>query len=110
EQMAVDRPTKAVARYFHELREGFNYVANHRRALLLGVAWALFIAAMMTNQVLTSAFSDRILHGGAVGYGWMNARWGIGALVSVIYASHMIRRYGAHRSVTVTMTAIALCL
>jgi MFS family permease len=28
----------------------------------------------------------------------------------VIYASHMIRRYGAHRSVTVTMSAIALCL
>ncbi len=110
EQMAADRPTKAVARYFHELREGFNYVANHRRALMLGIAWALFIAAMMTNQVLTSPFSDRILHGGAVAYGWMNAGWAIGALISVIYASRMIRRYGAHRSVTVTMTMIALCL
>lgn len=109
-QDASEQPTKAVARYVHELREGLNYVVNHPRALLLGVAWALFIAAMMTNQVLTSPFSDRILHGGAVAYGWMNAGWAVGALISVIYASRAIRRYGAHRSVTVTMSVIALCL
>src|SRR5271157_3597349 len=38
------RPASAVARYFHELHEGFNYATTNRRALLLGVAWALFIA------------------------------------------------------------------
>ncbi len=110
ERAAADRPATAVARYFHELREGFNYVANHRRALMLGIAWALFIAAMMTSGVLTAPLSDRILHAGAVGYGWQNAGWAVGALVSVIYASRVIRRYGAHRSVTITMATIALCL
>ncbi len=110
EGAATDRPATAVARYFHELHQGFEYVATHRRALLLGIAWALFIAAMMTNQVLTAPFNDRILHSGAVGYGWMNAGWAIGALVSVIYASRVIRSYGANRSVTVTMTIIGLSL
>jgi MFS family permease len=105
-----ERPTKAVAKYFHELREGYDYVARHRPALLLGIAWALFIAAMMTQGVLTAPLSDRILHAGAVGYGWLNGGWAIGALVSVVYSSRIIRRYGANRAVTITMSMIALSL
>jgi len=103
-----ERPTKAMARYFHELRDGYEYVAHHRPALMLGIAWALFIAAMMTQGVLTAPLSERILRAGAVGYGWLNGGWAIGALVSVVYASRFIRRYGAHRSVTITMSVIAL--
>ena len=104
------KPTTAVARYFHELHEGMDYVGRHRRALLLGIAWALFIAAMMTQGVLSAPLSERILHGGAVGYGWLNGGWAIGAFASVIYASRLIRRYGANRTVTVSMTTIALSL
>ena len=110
QEVSGERPTKAVARYFHELREGYEYVANHRSALLLGIAWALFIAAMMTNTILTAPLSDRIVHGGAVGYGWMNGGWAVGAFVSVFYASRIIRWLGAHRSVTITMSAIGMCL
>jgi MFS family permease len=109
-QDSGERPTKAVAKYFHELREGYEYVAHNRPALLLGIAWALFIAAMMTQGVLTAPLSDRILHAGAVGYGWLNGGWAIGALVSVVYSSRIIRRYGAHRSVTIFMSMIALSL
>jgi MFS family permease len=105
-----ERPTKAVAKYFHELREGYEYVANHRPAMLLGTAWALFIAAMMTQGVLTAPLSDRILHAGAVGYGWLNGGWAIGALVSVVYSSRIIRHHGANRAVTITMSIIALSL
>ena len=82
---------------------------SHRRVLLLGVAWALFIAAMMTQGVISAPLSDRILHGGAVGYGWINAGWASGAFTSMFYASRFIRRNGAHRSVTVTMCVIAVC-
>ena len=109
-QDSRERPTKAAAKYFHELREGYEYVVGHRPAMLLGIAWALFIAAMMTQGVLTAPLSDRILHAGAVGYGWLNGGWAIGALVSVVYSSRIIRRYGAHRSVTITMSLIALAL
>lgn len=78
--------------------------------LLIGIAWALFVAAMMTQGVLSAPLSERLLHGGAVGYGWLNAGWAVGAFVSVFYASRFIRRHGANRSVTVTMSIIALSL
>lgn len=100
----------SVARYLHELREGYVYVHTNRRVLLIGVAWALFVASMMTQGVLSAPLSERILHGGAVGYGWLNAGWAVGAFISVFYAATFIRRYGVNRSVTLTMTVIAVCL
>jgi MFS family permease len=100
-------PDKAAARYLHELAEGFRYAHNDQRVRLLGLAWALFIAAMMTQGVISAPLSDRILHRGAVGYGWINAGWASGAFTSMFYASWFIRRNGAHRSVTVTMLVIA---
>jgi len=102
--------SSAVARFMHELTEGHRFVWQNRRVLLIGIAWALFVAAMMTQGVLTAPMSERILHGGAVSYGWLNAGWAIGAFVSVFYASTFIRQRGAHRSVTITMSVIALSL
>ena len=109
EATASASPSGAVARYIHELGEGYRYVRQNRRVLLIGIAWALFVAAMMTQGVLSAPLSERILHSGAVGYGWLNAGWAVGAFVSVFYASTFIRRHGA-RSVTVTMSIIALSL
>ena len=103
-------PGTAVARFIHELMEGHRFVWQNRRVLLIGIAWALFVASMMTQGVLSAPLSERILHGGAVGYGWLNAGWAVGAFVSVFYAATFIRRHGAHRSVTMTMTVIALSL
>jgi MFS family permease len=99
-----------MARYLHELREGYRYVGENRRVLLIGVAWALFVAAMMTQGVLSAPLSERILHGGAIGYGWLNAGWAIGAFISVFYASRFIRRNGVNRSVMLTMGLIAVSL
>jgi MFS family permease len=102
--------TGAVARYFHELVEGYQHIRQNRRVLLIGIAWALFVAAMMTQGVISAPLSERILHGGAVGYGWLNAGWAVGAFVSVFYAADYIRRHGANRSVTLTMSIIAASL
>jgi predicted MFS family arabinose efflux permease len=99
-----------VARYVHELREGYQYVGKNRRVLLIGIALALFVAAMMTQGVLSAPLSERILHGGAVGYGWLNAGWAVGAFISVFYASTFIRRNGVNRSVMLTMGLIAVSL
>jgi hypothetical protein len=103
-------PDHPVARYFHELAEGFRYAHSDRRVRLLGLAWALFIAAMMTQGVISAPLSDRILHRGAIGYGWINAGWASGAFTSMFYASWFIRRNGAHRSVTLTMLVIGAAL
>ncbi len=100
----------AVGRYVHELGEGYRYVRENQRVFLIGIAWALFVAAMMTQGVLSAPLSERILHGGAVGYGWINGGWAVGAFLSVFYASGVVRRHGAHRVVAVTMSVIAASL
>lgn len=98
------------AQFLDELSEGYRYIRKNRRVLLIGIAWALFVAAMMTQGVLSAPLSERILHGGAVGYGWLNGGWAIGAFISVFYAATFIRRHGANRSVTLTMSVIAASL
>jgi MFS family permease len=103
-------PSTAVSRFLHELHEGHRFVWQNRGVLLIGIAWALFVAAMMTQGVLSAPLSERILHSGAVGYGWLNAGWAVGAFVSVFYAGTFIRRRGAHGAVTLTMAVIALSL
>ena len=102
-------PGGSVARFFHEMAEGHRFVWKNHRVLFIGTAWALFVASMMTQGVLTAPLSDRILHAGAVGYGWLNAGWAVGAFLSVFYAASWIRRTGAYRSVTLTMATIAAC-
>lgn len=103
-------PATPVARYLHELVEGIRYVHNHRRVRWLGMAWALFIAAMMTQGVTSAPLSERILHRGAVGFGWINAGWAFGAFTSMFYASQFIRRNGVHRSVILTLCVIGSAL
>jgi DHA3 family macrolide efflux protein-like MFS transporter len=97
-----------VARYFHEMREGYRYVRARRFLVLLSTSWALFLGAMLTTGVVSAPLSDRILHAGAVGYGWLNGGWAVGAVVSVIYTARLIRRLGARHTVAVTMAVLAL--
>src|SRR6476646_2502813 len=47
----------AVAKFVHELKEGVGYVKVRPRLLLLGTAWALFMAGMFTQGVITAPFS-----------------------------------------------------
>jgi DHA3 family macrolide efflux protein-like MFS transporter len=98
----------AVARYFHEMREGYRYVRARRFLMLLSTSWALFLGAMLTTGVVSAPLSDRILHAGAVGYGWLNGGWAIGAVVSATYTAWLIKRVGARHTVAITMAALSL--
>jgi DHA3 family macrolide efflux protein-like MFS transporter len=81
-------------RFAYDMREGFSFVSSRRSLALIGMTWALFVAAMMVTGVVTAPTSDRLLHAGAIGYGWMNAGWGIGAFLSTFVAARMIRNFG----------------
>jgi MFS family permease len=107
---ALPNSAGTVERFLHEMAEGHRFVWQNQAVLFIGIAWAMFVASMMTQGVITAPLSERILHGGAVGYGWLNAGWAVGAFVSVFYAATFIRRHGVHRSVTLTMSVIALSL
>jgi MFS family permease len=65
---------------------------------------------MLTQGVITAPFSDRILKSGAVGYGWLNAGWAIGAFLGAIYTSKLLRGAGHHRAVGVSMALLGLSL
>src|SRR4051812_20459486 len=92
-----------VGRFLREMREGLQFLRAHRPVVTLGVSWALFLGAMMTGVVVTAPLSDNVFHAGAVGYGWLNAGWGTGAFLSVIYAPALIAAVGARRSIALSM-------
>jgi MFS family permease len=98
-----------LARFFHEMHDGFNFVKANLSLSMVGATWALFVAAMMVSGVLTAPLSDRILHAGAIGYGWLNAGWGIGAFISTFYAARLSRAFGWGRVVPASMLLLSAC-
>jgi len=100
----------AFARFMHELREGLHYLRNKPHIVLLGITWSIFIAGMMTQGVTTAPLSDRILHAGAQGYGWLNGGWAVGAFASALYAPWLIRRLRGRRAVVSAMAMLAVAL
>ena len=97
----------AERRFWHELWEGIEFLRDHRSVVLLGVSWALFLGAMLTGVVVTPSLSDRVFHAGAVGYGWLNAGWGMGAFLSALYAPQAIARLGWRLSIAASMALLA---
>jgi len=100
----------AIARYFHELNEGISYIRLRPQLLLMGLCWALFIGGMLTQGVITAPFSDRILQAGAVGYGWLNCGWAVGAFLSTFYTPLLIRGTGHRKAIGVSMALLGLSL
>ena len=94
--------------FWHDLREGLHFLRDHPAAVTLGIAWALFLGAMMNGGIVTPSLSDRIFHAGPVGYGWLSAGWGTGAFLSVFYTPHTIAQLGGHRAVAFSMALLAV--
>ena len=100
----------AVQKFFREMREGLHFLREHREIVMLGLSWALFLSAMMTGIVVTAPLADQILHKGAVGYGWLNGGWGVGAFVSAFYAPAFIKKFGARRSMAISLGMLAVLM
>ena len=99
-----------LARFGREMKEGVQFLRDHRAVVLLGASWALFLGAMITGVVVTPSLSDRVFHAGAKGYGWLNAGWGTGAFVSALYAPKIIARIGGRRSIAFSMALLSVCV
>jgi MFS family permease len=97
-------------RFWREMREGLHFLREHQAVVLLGASWALFVGAMVTGVVVTPSLSDRVFHAGAKGYGWLNAGWGTGAFVSVLYAPKLIGMLGGRRAIAFSMALLAACV
>ena len=99
----------AVQKFFRELRDGIQFLRGHREIVLLGISWALFLSAMMTGVVVTPPLSE-YFHAGAVGYGWLNGGWGVGAFLSAFYAPVFIKKFGARRSIAISLGLLAVLM
>jgi MFS family permease len=99
-----------LARFWREMKEGLHFLRDHHAVVMLGISWALFLGAMITGVVVTPSLSDRVFHAGAKGYGWLNAGWGTGAFVSVLYAPQLIARFGGRRAIAFSMALLAVCV
>jgi len=100
----------AWARYFHEMREGMDFLKTRPGVVLIGMSWSLFLGAMLTQNVTTAPLSDRILHSGAVGFGWLNGAWGVGAFCSALYAARMIGKNGGRTALAASLALLAIML
>jgi MFS family permease len=100
----------AVEKFFRELRDGIHFLRGRREIVMLGTSWALFLSAMMTGVVVTPPLSDKIYHAGAVGYGWLNGGWGVGAFVSAFYTPWLIRKLGARRSIAISLGCLTVLM
>ncbi|HEY8670673.1 MAG TPA: MFS transporter [Terriglobales bacterium] len=99
----------AFQKFFREMREGVQFLQQHREIVTLGLSWALFLSAMMTGVVVTPPLSE-MYHAGAVGYGWLNAGWGVGAFASAFYAPMFIKQFGARRSIAISLGILAVMM
>ena len=97
-------------RFAHELQEGIGYIQRRPRLLLVGMAWALFIGGMLSQGIITAPYSDRVLNAGAIGYGWLNGGWAIGACLSAIFSPALIRGTGHRRAIGISMAVLGICL
>ena len=96
--------------FFHELQEGFRYLKSRKDFIPIGLCWSLFLSAMMSQGVVTAPASERLLHAGAIGFGWLNAGWGIGAFLSAAFAVRFILKRGAQWGARWSMAALALVM
>ena len=108
-ELRSDLVASAFAKFFREMREGIDFLRGHREIVMLGLSWALFLSAMMTGVVVTPPLSE-VFHAGAVGYGWLNGGWGVGAFVSAFYAPLMIKKFGARRSIAISLGLLTVLM
>ena len=104
------RHESEVARFLHELKEGIAYIRHRPKLLLLGSCWALFIGGMLSQGIITAPLSDRILNAGAVGYGWLNCGWGVGAFLGAFATPAVLRDTGHRRAVGISMATLGASL
>jgi MFS family permease len=65
---------------------------------------------MLPQGIITAPLSDRLLKAGAVGYGWLNSGWAVGACLSAFLTPRMLRGTGHRRAIGTSMALLAACL
>jgi MFS transporter, DHA3 family, macrolide efflux protein len=101
--LRADEVLFAASTVFADIREGLEYLRQQPCVLALGITYACMMAGVISANVLVVALAKDMLSVNALGYGWINAGWALGAIVGGLSASTLAKR----RSDTVLVLALA---
>jgi predicted MFS family arabinose efflux permease len=90
-------------------REGVAYLRRHPAVAGFGIASVIpWVATISLNVVLVAYVLD-VLHLGATAYGLADMTYGVGAMVSGIFAALLVLRLGEWRAMTCVLVALIGC-
>jgi MFS family permease len=96
------------AQFAGDISACFRYLQGNLYIVLLCICSAIIFAAIFAQNVVMAPFADLVLHSGAVGFGWINAAWAIGALLSGGIVPLIVRRFGVKVSVAAATGLLAV--
>jgi MFS family permease len=96
------------AQFAQDVRAAILYLRANSYVVLLCTSSAIIFAAIFAQNVVVAPLADHILHSGAVGFGWINAAWAIGALISGALVPFIVRRFGIKITVAVAAGLVAV--
>jgi len=94
-----------VTGFVADLKEGLHYLRGESRVLALGLTYACMMAGVISANVLVVALARDILNAGAIGYGWIEAGWALGAVTGGLVSGPLAQRY---RPLPVLLVALAV--
>lgn len=95
------------AQFLEDILACMRYLKGNTYVVLLCTCSAIIFAAIFAQNVVMAPLADVVLHSGAVGFGWINAAWAVGALLSGGVAPLIMRRFGVKASVAAATALVA---
>jgi MFS transporter, DHA3 family, macrolide efflux protein len=77
---------------YSDLKEGITYLRQQPTVRALGITHSILMAGVVSANVLVVALAADILHRGARGLGYLEAGWGLGAIIGGLLASQLPNR------------------
>ena len=78
---------------YSDLREGFAYLKVQPVVRVLGITHSILMGGIVSANVLIVALASDVLHRGAKGLGYLEAGWGLGAILGGLLASQLPQRW-----------------
>lgn len=78
---------------YSDLKEGFAYLRKQPIVRVLGITHSILMGGIVSANVLIVALASDVLHAGAKGLGYLEAGWGLGAVLGGLLASQLPQRW-----------------
>jgi MFS family permease len=104
------RPANNPASPWQQMLSGLQYTARSREMSALIMLSLVFSIFGISYSTLLPAFVEKVLHQGAMAYGWVNAATGLGAVVGAFFLAHRISNGKRGRLLVLTNIAFPLIL